>query len=465
MKAFMDQDFLLSTPTARTLFNDYAKDMPIVDYHCHVSPREIAEDRRFDNITQAWLGGDHYKWRLMRAQGIEESLITGDAPDREKFQAFAEALPRAIGNAVHHGAHLELRFYFGCDLVLGPDTAEEIWNICNEKLRGGLTVREMIRRAGVTTVCTTDDPIDSLEWHAKMEKDETLTVKVLPAFRPDKAVNAEKPGFADYIAELGKAAGMTIATLADLEKALSARLDHFGAHGCRASDHGLDYVMFSPDHGELAPAVFQKALAGKTLTTAECEAYKTALLLFFGREYARRGWVMQLHYGAQRNVNPQMFRLLGPDTGFDCIDTRDCAAGITGLLGALAGEEMLPKPLLYSLNPGDNAMLDSVIGCYSAPGTPGKVQHGSAWWFNDTLKGMEEQMASLASIGMLGCFVGMLTDSRSFLSYTRHEYFRRILCGMLGRWVENGEYPADMETLDGIVRDISYNNAMGYFGF
>jgi glucuronate isomerase len=466
MKPFMDKDFLLGGETAKALFHGFAADMPIIDYHCHVDPSEIAKDRRFGNLAQAWLGGDHYKWRLMRANGEDERYITGDGSDYEKFLAFARALPKAVGNPVYQWAHLELRRYFGCDMVLSPETAKEIWNVCNEKQReGSMSVRGIIRQSRVTHIATTDDPADSLVWHKAIAEDASFNVKVVPAFRPDKAVNIEKPGFKDYIAKLGTVAGAGIKSLDDLLAALKGRLDFFHAMGCRASDHGLDNVPYAENAEALAPKAFERALGGEAVAPNEAEAYKTAVLLFLGREYAKRGWAMQLHYGAQRNLNPRMFNELGPDTGFDAISTGECSRKVAALLGALAATGELPKAILYSLNPNDDAMLVSVAGCFMEAGTACKVQHGSAWWFNDPKPGMEAQLTSLASRGLLGGFVGMLTDSRSFLSYTRHEYFRRVLCNLLGNWADNGEFPGDIEALGQIVKDISYNNARDYFAF
>jgi glucuronate isomerase len=403
----------------------------------------------------------------MRAAGAEERLITGkDSSDHEKFLQFARALPKAIGNPVYHWAHLELRRYFDCELPLSPDTAEEVWASCNRKLAGeGFAVRDIIARSNVTAIATTDDPIDSLEWHKQLAADASFKTKVVPAFRPDKAINVDKPGFQAYIAALGQAAGMPIKGLDDLYAALENRLDFFDSMGCRASDHGIDYVPFAQDAEKKAPALLRRALAGETLSAAEADAYKAALLLFLGKQYAKRGWVMQLHYGAQRNLNAPMFAKLGPDTGYDAISGFECSRNIAALLGALESQGQLPKTILYSLNPNDDAMLVTVAGCFLGAGTVCKVQHGSAWWFNDTKAGMEAQMSSLAARGLLGGFVGMLTDSRSFLSYTRHEYFRRILCNLMAGWVENGEYPAEMATLGSLVQDISYNNAQRYFGF
>ncbi len=465
MKQFMDQDFLLSTPTAQKLYHDYAAEMPIIDYHCHVSPQEIFEDRRFENITQVWLGGDHYKWRVMRSNGVEEKYITGDASDREKFQKFAEALPLAIGNPMYHWCHLELKKYFGYTGTLNGETAEEVWNLCNQKLQEpGMSVRGLIAQSNVAFVGTTDDPIDSLEWHQKIAADDSIKTIVAPSFRPDKAVNIDKAGWKDYIEKLGAVCGYAITDSAALEKALGERIVHFNAAGCRASDHGLDYVAYRPADRAAVDAVFAKGMRGEIPTAEEAEIFKTQLVLFCAREYAKRGWVMQMHYNCLRNPNKRMFAELGPDTGYDVINTVNCGEAVAGLLNALEETGELPRTILYSLNPADNQLLDTILGAFQGTEVPGKVQHGSAWWFNDTKTGMTEQMTSLANLGLLGNFVGMLTDSRSFLSYTRHEYFRRILCDLLGKGVENGEYPADMAMLEKIVRGISYNNAARYFG-
>lgn len=466
MKQFMDKDFLLSNETAKTLYHDYAAKMPIIDYHCHINPAEIAENRQFKNITEVWLGGDHYKWRAMRSNGVDEKYITGDATDREKFQKWAETLPKAIGNPLYHWTHLELRKYFGYEGVLNGETAEEVWNLCNEKLQSGnLNVRDIINMSDVKVICTTDDPVDNLEYHKQIAADSTCNVKVLPAWRPDKAVNIEKETFSAYIRHLAEVSEIAITNLESLFVALNIRLDFFHNMGCRASDHGLDYVLYNAASAEEVDAIFQKALAGETVSYDEMEKYKTALLVFLGEAYAKRGWVMQLHYGAIRDNNKDMFAKLGPDTGFDCINTRNCAEGTAAFLNALQVKGQLPKTIIYSLNPNDNASIGTIIGCFQGSEVAGKIQQGSAWWFNDTKQGMIDQMTSLANLSVLGNFVGMLTDSRSFLSYTRHDYFRRILCNLLGTWVENGEYPADMTTLGQIVSDISFNNTNKYFGF
>ena len=466
MKAFMNEDFLLSNETARRLYHDYAEKMPIIDYHCHINPEEIANDRKFDNITQVWLGGDHYKWRQIRSNGVDERFITGDAPDREKFQKFAEMLPRAIGNPLYHWTHLELKRYFGYEGTLNGDTAEEIWNLCNTKLQQpDMSARGLIDRSNVKLVATTDDPVDSLEWHQKIKDDPTCKVKVVPAWRPDKAMNLEKEGFAAYIAKLSEASGIAVNSFSAVLEALDARMAFFDSMGCRSADHGLDYVMYQEASNEELEAAFRKALAGEALTLHEIEAYKTAVLIHLGKGYAKYGWVMQLHFGALRNTNTNMFRKIGPDTGYDCISIHPCTDALALVLDALEKTGELPKTIIYSLNPADNQAIDTIIGAFQGAGIRNKIQHGAAWWFNDTKTGMIEQLTSLANLSLLSNFVGMLTDSRSFLSYTRHEYFRRILCNLIGTWVENGEYPADMEFLGQMVQDISYNNTKAYFGF
>ena len=466
MKPFMDEDFLLSNDTAKSLYHDVAEHLPIIDFHCHISPREIAENRRFDNIAQVWLGGDHYKWRLVRADGAEEKYVTGDGADREKFRKFAEALPLAIGNPMIHWTHLELKRYFGCDLFLSPKTADEIWELCSRKLKeDALSVRGIIKSSNVEVIATTDDPADDLAWHKKIRTDKSIGFKVVPSFRPDKAVHVEKPEFRDYIRTLSKAAGTEIRTLDGLFGALAGRIDFFDSLGCRASDHALDCVVSRKEGPAKAEEVLKKALNGETPSREEAEAYQTELLLFLGEQYAKHGWAMQIHYNALRNNSTALYRKLGPDVGNDCMGSYACAEGLVAFLDALEARCGLPKMILYSLNPGDNAVLDSVIGSFQGPGIRGKVQHGCAWWFNDSKGGMESQLTSLASISLLGGFVGMVTDSRSFLSYTRHEYFRRILCNLLGTWVENGEYPDDRELLGRIVRGVSYENAKTYFGY
>lgn len=465
MKAFLDDDFLLATPTARRLYQ-VARSMPILDYHCHLDPKEIAQDRRFENITQVWLGGDHYKWRLMRANGVDEAYITGDAPDREKFQKWAETLELAIGNPLYHWSHLELRRYFGYEGVLNEDTAQEVWELCNQKLQEpGMSARNLIANSGVTLVCTTDDPADSLEWHQQLAQDSSFPVKVLPAWRPDAAMGLERPEYLDYLQRLGQAAGVEIRTYADLKEALLSRMAFFDKMGCRASDHALTVAVCQPASEEELERVFQKRLEGEPLTQEELAAFQTGFLRFVAGEYKRLGWVMQLHYGCRRNNNTRMFHKLGRDTGYDAVLQGTPSLEVAAFLDLLASQDALPRMVLYSLNPNDDEGLNSVIGCFQ-DGTPlGRIQQGSAWWFNDHKAGMVKQLTAFANGGLLGNFIGMLTDSRSFLSYPRHEYFRRILCELLGAWVENGEYPADWKALEKMVRGVCYNNAVEFFGF
>ena len=465
MKAFLDDDFLLTTPTARRLYQ-VARSMPILDYHCHLDPKEIAQDRRFENITQVWLGGDHYKWRLMRANGVDEAYITGDAPDREKFQKWAETLELAIGNPLYHWSHLELRRYFGYEGVLNGDTAQEVWELCNQKLQEpGMSARSLIANSGVTLVCTTDDPADSLEWHQQLAQDSSFPVKVLPAWRPDAAMGLERPEYLDYLQRLSQAAGVKIRTYADLKEALLSRMAFFDKMGCRASDHALTVAVCQPASEEELERVFQKRLEGEPLTQEELAAFQTGFLRFVAGEYKRLGWVMQLHYGCRRNNNTRMFHKLGRDTGYDAVLQGTPSLEVAAFLDLLASQDALPRMVLYSLNPNDDEGLNSVIGCFQ-DGTPlGRIQQGSAWWFNDHKAGMVKQLTAFANGGLLGNFIGMLTDSRSFLSYPRHEYFRRILCELLGAWVENGEYPADWKALEKMVRGVCYNNAVEFFGF
>lgn len=468
MKPFMGKDFLLDTEVAKDLYYKYADmtKIPVLDYHCHINPQEIYEDRQFENIAQVWLGGDHYKWRQMRTNGVDEKYITGDATDREKFQKWAETLPKLIGNPLYHWSHLELRYYFGYQGNLNGDTAEEVWNLCNEKLSSkDFTVRNIIRKSNVKLICTTDDPIDSLEWHKKIKADDSFDVQVLPAWRPDKITNIEKPDFAEYIKKLSNVSGVEVNDFESLKKAVSNRIDYFAENGCSVSDHGLEYVMYAPVTEEEADAILKKGLKGEEITAYENIQYKTAFLLFVAREYCKRNWVMQLHYGCKRDNNALMYKKLGPDTGYDCINNYAPAAQLADFLNALSATDEVPKTIIYSLNPNDDAVIGTIIGCFQGGGIKNKIQQGSAWWFNDNYVGMVNQMKSLANLSALGNFVGMLTDSRSFLSYTRHDYFRRILCQLIGEWVENGEYPYDEKALSEIIKGVSFNNAVEYFGF
>ena len=458
MKAFMDKDFLLSTEMAKHLYHEIAEDLPIIDYHCHLNPQEIYEDRQFENITQVWLGGEHYKWRLMRSAGVEEKFITGDASDREKFQKWAETIGLAVGNPLYHWSHLELRNYFGYDGILNGDTAEEVWQLCNEKLKV-LSARKLIEGSNVKALCTTDDPADSLEWHKKIAEDESFGVKVLPSYRPDKAMGIEKADYLDYLKRLGE-----IGSFSQLVEVLKRRLAFFVSFGCRVSDHGMEAVPYAPATADEVEAIFQKRRAGVLPTASEEKQFKTALLLELGREYHRLGVVMQLHFGVTRDNSRRVFRALGPDAGVDSIGDAPSIKELAAFLGALDDTGELPKTILYSLNPNDNAALVTVMGAFQTGEAVSKLQHGSAWWFNDHKAGMIEQLTTLAADGYLAGFVGMLTDSRSFLSYVRHEYFRRILCELIGSWVENGEYPNDESALRTIVEGISIKNAERYFG-
>ncbi len=463
MTPFLSKDFLLSNPTAVKLYHEHAAHMPIYDYHCHIDPKDIYEDRRFENITQIWLGGDHYKWRIMRSNGVPEEFITGAASDRDKFQKFAEALPRAIGNPMYHWCHLELKNYFGYEGVLNGETAQTVWDLALEKLADpSFSARGLITRSNVAMVGTTDDPCSDLKYHELIAQTDFAT-KVCPSFRPDPALNLHKPGFAAYIGKLAEAAKMEIRSAADVAKALSARIEFFDTMNCRAADHGLDYVIYQEAAADQIEAAFRKALSGEKLTKFDIEAYQTYLLMHCAKEYARLGWVMQIHFSCMRNPNSKAFATLGADSGFDCIAVTDSCAALYALMDALEKEDSLPKTVLYSLNPADDQWLDTLLGAFQSSQIPGKIQHGSAWWFNDNKTGMQNQLTSLANLGILGNFIGMLTDSRSLLSYARHEYFRRILCNLIGTWVENGEYPADMEFVGSLVEDICANNAKRYF--
>ncbi|WP_281888482.1 glucuronate isomerase [Paenibacillus sp. YYML68] len=466
MKPFLDDNFLLNNDTAVKLYHSYAKSMPIIDYHCHLSPKEIYEDKTFSNLTEAWLYGDHYKWRAMRSNGAVESLVTGGegVEDYDRFLAFARTMPQSIGNPLYHWSHLELRRYFGVYDLLSEATAPMIWEKVNAQLQnGGVSARELIKRSNVEIICTTDDPVDSLEYHIGIQKLEGFETKVLPSFRPDKALEINRATYLPWIAKLGEVTGSPIKSYGELLAALEARVTFFHEVGCKVSDHALDFVPYAPATEQECEAIFAKALSGEAVTFEEENKYKTYTFLFLGRQYTQRGWAMQLHINASRNNNTRMFNKLGPDTGYDSINDSDIAYPLVKLLDTLDQENSLPKTILYSLNPKDNYVIGTVIGSFQTNGVPGKIQFGSAWWFNDTKEGMLWQMNALANLGLLSRFVGMLTDSRSFLSYTRHEYFRRLLCNLLGEWVENGEAPNDMNLLGTMVQNICYNNAKQYF--
>ncbi len=461
MKEFMGRDFLLGSATAEKLYYEYAEGMPIFDFHCHLNPQEIYEDKTYRSLTEVWLGGDHYKWRLMRESGIPERLITGDASDEEKFRAYASVMPYAVGNPIYAWTHLELRHFFGITDILSPATADKIYKEAGEKLKT-LSARKMILNSNVKALCTTDDPADSLEYHIALKKEGTFPVRVLPAFRPDKALNIELSFFRPWLARLEAAVGYPVDSYEKLKTALASRVDFFDSVGCVCSDHALDVVMYAPATDAEVSAIFEKALRGEALTEEELSKYKGNLLVHLGRLYHAKGWVQQYHIGALRNNSRRNLEKLGPDTGFDAIGDATFAPKLSALLSALDETDELPKTILYCLNPRDNEVLASIMNCFQGE-IPGKLQFGSGWWFNDQKDGMSRQMESLMQVALISKFVGMLTDSRSFLSYTRHEYFRRILCTKLGALVENGEYPADFETLGEIVKDICYRNAEKFF--
>ena len=474
MRTFMDKDFMLYNDTAKHLFHDYAENLPIIDYHCHISPQEIYEDRHFENIAQLWLGGrqpdgsyagDHYKWRLMRSNGVSEDKVTGDAAAFERFLEFAKALEMAIGNPMYHWSNMELKKYFGIDEALTEDNAKEIWDKTSEMLKNDpeLSVRGIIRKSNVKFIGTTDDPTDSLEWHEKLAK-EDLGFMVRPSYRPDKAVNITKDGFAAYIAKLAASVGKDrLTSVQEVIDALYERLDHFKANGCKASDHGLDYVMFRKGSMEEADAAFKKAMAGEKLNKEEAEVYQTKLLTALAKKYHKDNIVMEIHFSCSRNINERVCTMQGPDTGYDMIAKSNCYDELAAFFSELDKTEELPKTIVFSLDHNDFNQITTCLGGFQSPEVPGKMQLGAAWWFLDNRDGMEEQMKALGNLGLLGNFVGMLTDSRSFLSYTRHDYFRRIACNLIGKWVEDGEYPNNERSLKKIVEGISYYNAARYF--
>ncbi len=462
-KTFLGDSFLLNNKVAEKLYFDYAKDLPIIDYHCHLSPQEIYEDKQFKNITEAWLYGDHYKWRAMRANGVPEHLVTGEADDYERFEAWAKTVPYTIGNPLYQWTHLELRRFFNEETLLNEKTARAIWDNVNEQLPQK-TARQLILDSKVEVICTTDDPIDSLEYHIALQKDEQFNVEVLPSFRPDKALEINKPTFAAWIGSLSEVVGETIESYEQLKEALAKRIKFFDEVGGKVSDHALDTIYYAEATEQEVSAIFEKGLAGGQVSLEDEAKYKTALLIFLGKQYASYNWAMQYHISAHRNNNTRQFNELGPDTGYDSINDGPIAVPLTRLLDALALEDALPKTIIYSLNPKDYYVIASIIGSFQEK-VPGKIQFGTAWWFNDQKEGMLDQMKALASIGVFSRFIGMLTDSRSFLSYTRHEYFRRLVCDLIGEWVENGEFPEDYELLGTVVQDICYYNAKNYFNF
>ncbi|MFG6489280.1 glucuronate isomerase [Roseateles sp. BYS78W] len=463
MRGFNDDDFLLDTLIARRLYREVAADLPVIDYHSHLQQGEIAARKVFANITELWLGGDHYKWRLMRTAGVDESFITGDQSDEAKFRAFCKVLPLAAGNPIHHWCHLELKRLFGIELSINEANAGDIWSLANAKL-ATMDTWAFLEQAKVEIACTTDDPADDLAQHDELARS-ALKTRVLPAYRPDRAMRINKPDFAEYLGQLGKAAGITIDSFAALVKALDDRVGYFHARGARISDHALDIPLsVAPVSAAECEALFARRLGGAELSEAQAGVYLRGLMEALGRVYARHGWAMCLHIGAHRNNNSRRMREMGPDTGYDSISDMSCSSSLAALLDALDSTDELPKTLLFCLNPAMNEVLSTLIGAFQDGSVRGKLQFGPAWWFNDHKDGNLAQLATLANHGVLGTFVGMVTDSRSFASYPRHDYFRRLLCRLLGQWVEAGEYPDDMAALGDIVRGVCYENAKHYFG-
>ncbi|MDR1953433.1 MAG: glucuronate isomerase [Clostridiales Family XIII bacterium] len=469
MKTFMDEDFLLTNRFAERLYHAFAEPLPIIDYHCHIDPADIVQDRSYDSVTDLWLGGDHYKWRLLRANGVPEEELTYAIKDDPwlVFKHFAAALPRAAGNPIYHWSHLELKRYFGIDKPLSPETAEEIYARCNEKLKeASMSARGLIAQSNVKLICTTDDPIDSLDEHRRIDADPTCNVSVLPAFRPEKAMDIRDAGFADYARKLAEVSGVNIIDFPSFCEALDVRIEYFHAVGCRTADHSLDSAIYAESTPSERGAAVSDALNGKPVDAVAAEKFRTAVLLHLGRHYRALGWVMQIHFGVMRNNNARMYEKIGPNTGFDAMNGNGRPERLARFLDALERTGDLPKTVLYSLNPNDSEIIASIAPCFMTDGgIRGKIQLGAAWWFNDTKTGMEKQLTDCANNSLLGNFVGMLTDSRSFLSYVRHEYFRRILCNFIGTLMDNGEYPEDIDMAGGIVRDICYFNTLGFFNF
>jgi glucuronate isomerase len=468
MKNFLDENFLLQTETAKKLYHEHASKMPIIDYHCHLIPSMVANDHQFKTLTEAWLGGDHYKWRAMRTNGIDEKFCTGkDTTDWEKFEKWAETVPNTMRNPLYHWTHLELKTAFGIDKLLSPATAREIYDECTAKLQTPeYSARNLMRKYKVEVVCTTDDPIDSLEHHIKTKKD-GFEIKMLPTWRPDKAMAVENSAnFRSYVEQLAKAAGISISTFDEMIVALRKRQDFFAEVGCKLSDHGIEEFYAEDYTDDEIKAIFNKVFGGQELVHCEVLKFKSAMMVIFAEMDWEKGWTQQFHYGTIRNNNTRLFNQLGPDTGFDSIGTFNTAKALAKFLNRLDSQNKLTKTILYNLNPADNEMIATMIGNFQDGTVAGKIQFGSGWWFLDQKDGMEKQMNSLSVLGLLSRFVGMLTDSRSFLSYPRHEYFRRTLCNLIGNDVENGLLPyQEMEFIGQMVENISYNNAKSFFNF
>lgn len=466
MAPFIHDNFLLMSEASQQLYHRHAAEMPIIDYHCHLSPSDVAQDRQWTNLTQIWLHGDHYKWRAMRSNGVDERFCTGNASDREKFDQFAATMPYLLRNPIYHWSHLELKRFFAVDDLLSPATADKIWALSTEQLNNGLSARKLMQQSNVRVVCTTDDPADSLDAHREVAADTTFKIQMLPTWRPDKAMGVENtPNYSTYLERLAASAEMEIVTYSDLILALRKRHDFFHASGCRLSDHGLDRCYAESVSEAEASKIFAKVRKGAALSIEEIIKFKSAMMMEFGRMDAEKGWTKQLHIGALRNNNSKMMSELGPDTGFDGIADENYAHSLATYLDNLNSEGKLPKTIIYNLNPRDNEMIAALIGCFQDGSVPGKLQFGSGWWFLDQLNGMERQIETISQLGLLSRFVGMLTDSRSFLSYTRHEYFRRILCNILGDEMSRGLLPMDFELVGNMVEAISYKNAIHYFDF
>ena len=466
MKPFLNEDFLLQTTTASRLYHEFAADMPIIDYHNHLPPEQIAQNKNFENLTQIWLYGDHYKWRGMRANGVDESYCTGNKSDYEKFEKWAETVPYTMRNPLYHWTHLELQRYFGVTEILNPASAKRIYEDCSAKIiTPEFSVRSLMTKMKVEVACTTDDPMDSLEHHQAIRSDGTFTTKVLPTFRPDKFILIEHPNFKDFVQKLGSIVNLDINSFPELLKALRLRIDFFASLGCRLADHGLEQIYAAEFTESTANSVFEKVILGKEITAQEALTYKSAMLHALGVMYHSLGWTQQFHLGALRNNNSRALRTLGPDTGWDSIGDWSQAKAIAKFLDRLDEHNQLAQTIIYNLNPRDNEMIAAMIGNFNDGSVAGKIQFGSGWWFLDQKDGMEKQMNALSNMGLLSRFVGMLTDSRSFLSFPRHEYFRRILCNLLGSEIENGELPNDIEWIGKMVQNICYHNAKEYFKF
>ncbi|WP_339656412.1 glucuronate isomerase [uncultured Salegentibacter sp.] len=465
MTNFIEEDFLLENSFAKELYERYAKDMPIIDYHCHLPVEDLAEDRQFKNLTEIWIAGDHYKWRAMRALGIEEKYITGNSSDEEKFQKWAETIPYTMRNPLYHWTHLELQRYFGITDLLTEKNAKKIYNQCNSLLATqAYSTRNLLKKMNVKVVCTTDDPADDLKHHKKIAED-GFEVKVLPTFRPDGLLNIENDDFAAYLKRIGNQTKIDIKDFDSLIKAVASRIEYFHQHGCRLSDHGLERMLAEDFSKDEIDNLLKKKLAGENLTVKESDKYQSALLLKLGSLYAAKNWTMQLHLGPVRDTNSKLLNQIGKDAGVDSIGDLNQAKPLAKFLDTLNRNEDLPKTILYNVNPSDNEVMATMAGNFMSDSRKGKIQHGSAWWFLDQKDGMEKQLNSLSNMGLISCFVGMLTDSRSFLSVPRHEYFRRVLCNLFGKDIENKELPEDIEWIGKIIQDICYYNAESYFEF